>query len=87
VSTRAFADALAAADLLVDHRAEVTLAAGGAPLALQGFKVIDEARFKALPDATFLHWRTQGWLGLVHSHLVSIGSWAGLVDRLADDSR
>jgi hypothetical protein len=40
--TRTFVDALVAADVLVDHRAEVTLAAGGAPLALQGFKVVDE---------------------------------------------
>lgn len=81
--TRAFVDALVAADLLVEHRAEVTLAAGGAPLALQGFKVVDEARFKALPDAVFLHWREQGWLPLVYSQLLSAGSWAGLVDRLA----
>lgn len=81
--TRAFVEALVTADLLVDHRAEVTLAAGGAPLALQGFKVVDEARFKALPDDVFLHWRAQGWLALVYSHLLSIGSWAGLVDRLA----
>ena len=47
--TRAFADALLTADLLVDQRAEASVAAGGAPLALQGFKVVDEARFKALP--------------------------------------
>ena len=80
--TRAFADALLSADLLVDQRAEANLAAGGS-LGLQGFKVVDEARFKALPDAVFLHWRAQGWLPLVYSHLLSLGSWAGLVDRLA----
>ena len=80
--TRAFVDALVTADVPVDHRAEVNLAAGGAPLALQGFKVVDETRFQALPDAVFLHWRARGWLPLVYSHLLSVGSWAGLVDRL-----
>lgn len=85
--TRAFADALVTADVLVDHRAEISLAGGGEPLALQGFKVVDEARLQALPDAVFLDWRARGWLPLVYSHLLSAGSWAALVDRLAAAGR
>jgi SapC len=49
---------------------------------LAGFKVIDEARFTKLPDATFMQWRRKGWLPLVYAHFFSIGAWSGLVDRM-----
>jgi hypothetical protein len=80
--TTAFAQAVRSAELLVEHRAGVTLH-DGRTLSLSGFQVIDEARFQALPDAEFLRWRRKGWLGLVYAHLASVGNWSALVDRCA----
>lgn len=77
-----FAAAVAAAELLVEHRAEVTLR-DGQRMSLAGFKVIDERRFGALPDETFLQWRRKGWLSLAYSHFFSIGAWSSLIDRVA----
>jgi hypothetical protein len=81
-ATAEFARALAAADLLVDNRADISLK-NGETLSLSGFKVIDEARFNRLPEEEFLRWRARGWLHIVSCHFISIGSWAGLVERLA----
>jgi hypothetical protein len=76
-----FARTVAEAQLLVDHRADVTLH-DGQRLSLSGFKVIDENRFAKLPDETFLQWRRKGWLPLVYSHFFSIGAWSSLIDRV-----
>jgi hypothetical protein len=78
--TREFGEAVAAADLLVENRADIALD-GGEKLTMSGFRVIDEKRFNALPDATFLEWRKRGWLPLVHCHLMSMGNWGGLIER------
>jgi len=85
-ATQAFVQAVAAADLLVDNRADVTLGSGER-LSLAGFKVIDEARFNALDGEVLLRWRGEGWLALVYAHLISISNWAGLVDRTAPAPR
>ncbi|MCI0431592.1 MAG: SapC family protein [Rhodospirillales bacterium] len=81
-ATRAFADAVVAAGLLVENRAQVVLRDGRA-LGVGGFRVIDEAKFNALPDETILDWRRKGWLALVYCHLISTSNWANLVDRAA----
>ncbi len=86
VYTLEFAKALAEAGLLVDNRADVTLA-DGQRLALSGFKVVDEARFNQLPDETFLRWRAKGWLALVYCHLVSINTWPTLVNQVSPAAR
>jgi hypothetical protein len=80
--TAQFIDALVKADLLVDHRADVTLASGE-KIGLTGFKIIDETKFNALPDAEFLRWRAQGWINPVVCHFISTGNWQTLVDRTA----
>jgi hypothetical protein len=80
--TAEFMKAVAAADLLIDNRADVTLN-DGRRLSLAGFQIIDEARFNALPDDDFLRWRAKGWLHLVYCHFISTGNWGGLVDRAA----
>lgn len=77
-----FGAALKAQNLLFEQRADVQTHSGER-LSLNGFQVVDEARFKQLPDAVFLEWRAKGWLPLVYAHLLSIGSWSGLIDRLA----
>jgi hypothetical protein len=82
IATRAFADAVQAAGLLVENRAQVTLKDGRA-LGLSGFRVIDEGKFNALPDETILDWRRKGWLPLIYCHLISTSNWANLVDRAA----
>lgn len=77
-----FARALAAHDLLVPNRADLSLISGE-KLSLDGFRVVDEARFNALPDGMFLDWRARGWLHLVYCHLMSMSNWGRLAD-LAD---
>lgn len=79
--TLEFARALADADLLIENRADITLA-DGQRLAMSGFKVIDEARFNKLPEAEFLRWRANGWLPLVYCHLLSINTWPSLIDQV-----
>lgn len=80
--TTEFMDAVVAAGLLVDKRADITLN-NGERLSLAGFKVIDEAVFNQLAVEEMMVWRERGWLGLVYAHLISVSSWSGLVDRLA----
>jgi len=75
--TLEFIDALLAQDLLVDNRANAVLA-GGERLTLGGFKVIDEEKFKALPEAVLKTWRDQGWLAWVYAHFFSLTGWNGL---------
>ena len=81
-ATRAFVQAAEAKGILVERRADVALERGDR-MALAGFRVIDETRFNALDDATFLEWRKNGWIGLVYCHLLSTAAWSGLVDRAA----
>ena len=81
--TKAFTEALKERDLLRDNRANIKMATGE-HLAITGFKVVDEAKFNALPDDVFLDWRRKGWLALVYCHLLSTGSWAELADQQAD---
>ncbi len=77
--TVAFGEALAAAELLVERRADISLQ-DGQKLSLTGFKVIDEARFNQLTGEQLVEWRAKGWLALVYSHLQSIENWAPLLD-------
>jgi hypothetical protein len=78
--TQEFANAVAAADLLIENRADISLNSGE-KISLSGFRVIDEKRFHALPDETFLNWRDRGWLPLVYCHLLSANNWGMLIDR------
>src|SRR5690606_41044837 len=84
--TNEFVEALAKADLLVDNRADVSLATGQ-KLSLAGFKVIDEAKFNQLPSEEFLRWRERGWLHLVYCHFISMSNWAGLIDLTAEQGK
>ena len=81
-ATRVMVDALDGKGLLVERRADVALD-GGDRLALSGFRVVDEAKFNAVDDATIVDWRRRGWLGAIYAHLLSAGAWAGLVERAA----
>ncbi|MGC8625678.1 MAG: SapC family protein [Phycisphaerae bacterium] len=52
------------------------------PLALRGFFAIDEAKLNALNDTQIIELYRQGFLGLIHAHLISLGNIARLELRL-----
>lgn len=81
-ATRAFADALVAAELLVDRRADVQLP-DGRTLGLEGFQIVDADKVAALPDETVVEWHRNGWLALVHHHLASLDRFPSLLARRA----
>ena len=45
---------------------------------LRGFRIVDEAKFNALPDEVILEYRQKNWLSAIISHLVSIQNLAAL---------
>lgn len=79
--TRAWIDALQAADLLVEHQAAITFGDAKKPFTFTGFQVIDWERFHALPDAVFLDWRQHGWLAPAYLHQFSTLNWDRLLQR------
>jgi hypothetical protein len=83
--TRAFAAAIAAAQLLIERKAEVTLS-NGEHLSLDGFRVIDEQKFNALPESTFLEWRARGWLAPIYFHLQSLANLVNLVEWASEEA-
>ena len=71
---RTIGEAVAAAGLLATRRVDIRLA-NGQTLSLDGFRIIDETKFLALPDETFLAWRKNNWLGLIYAHMLSMRRW------------
>lgn len=84
-ATHAFSAAVAEAQLLIERKAEVTLA-NGEHLSLDGFRIIDEQKFNALPEATFLDWRNRGWLAPVYFHLQSLANLVNLVEWASEET-
>lgn len=78
LQTRAFAEAITARDLLVDQHADAELLSGRR-MRLSGFKVVDRAKFEALPDDVVLEWHRKGWLALLHFHFASLERFADLM--------
>lgn len=83
--TRTFAAALQEHNLLVTKSAEVTYADAGKAL-VTGFRVIEEAAFRALSKEVIAAFHANSWLDLIVLHLASQLSWQGLID-LAAQSR
>lgn len=79
--TERFAARLEAAGLLMEAAARADLV-DGRKLALQGFMVVDEPKFRALPEATIKEWFASGELGLVYAHLMSLSNLLDLARRL-----
>jgi len=71
---QALGKALQGADVLVAKRIDIQRT-DGTGVSLDGFQVVDEARFDALPDDVFLEWRRRRLLGLVYAHLMSMRRW------------
>jgi hypothetical protein len=78
--TERFMQRLAAAGLLMEANAQANLS-DGRGLTLKGFWIVDEARFRALPDATVKEWFVSGELGLIYAHLSSLGNLLELLRR------
>jgi hypothetical protein len=78
--TEAFVQRLEAAGLMMEASAKANLNDGRC-LSLEGFWIVDEARFRALPDATLKEWFASGEIGLVYAHLLSLGNLLELLRR------
>ncbi|MDQ0506626.1 SapC family protein [Xanthobacter agilis] len=78
--TRAFTAALRAQDLLVERAARINRPDGGEQV-VQGFRLIDEAVFRALPKDVVADFHAKGWLDLIVLHLASQTSWLALLER------
>ncbi|HLJ63876.1 MAG TPA: SapC family protein, partial [Stellaceae bacterium] len=74
-----FCTALDQAGLLVPNQAVINFTTGGRAQ-LQGFRVIDAAKFDALADSVILEWRKRGWLMAIYAHFLSMQRWARIVD-------
>jgi len=78
--TQAFVDAIAKHSLLEAKEIRLDLPKGKQQL-LTGLRIIDEAKFTALPDEEFLNWRRQGWVAAVYWHWASMDNFRRLVAR------
>jgi len=83
LQTQEFGKVLAAADLLVDRTAEITVK-GGQRITFSGFRIVDEAKFNQLPEKTFMEWRQKGYLAGVYAHLFSGLHW-GTITRMVNE--
>lgn len=82
VKTGQFAQRLAELGLLVDRSIDFQL--NGERLSVNGFKVVDEARLRALPPDTIQELFASGALGWVHAHLLSLNTTNKLGARLSE---
>ena len=80
--TRTFTARLAELDLLQPLQADATLP-DGTTLTVEGFRVVDEERLRALPDAEVLALHRSGMLMLVHLHRASLARMRHLVELKA----
>lgn len=81
--TKAFVQRLAAANILMEANAKADLP-DGRSFVWRGFWVVDEKRFRELPEATLKEWFSSGELGLVYAHLLSVGNLGELLRRQTD---
>ncbi|TCT01652.1 SapC family protein [Aquabacter spiritensis] len=79
IRTQAFAQALKANGLLEERSAQVSYADAGKAV-VQGFQVVNEAAFRALPGPVVVEFHAKGWLDLIVLHLASQLSWQLLLD-------
>jgi hypothetical protein len=75
--TRRFGEWLEKNDMLEGKLARAELG-NGQTLTLQGFRLLNPERLRALDDARVLELHKRGWLPLMHFHLQSLQNWAFL---------
>jgi hypothetical protein len=78
--TRTFMKRLADANLLMEASAKADFP-DGRSMTWRGFWIVDENRFRALPEATVKEWFASGELGLLYAHLLSLGNLSELLSR------
>ena len=78
--TKSFMQRLAAAKLLMEANAKADLP-DGRSFVWRGFWIVDETRFRDLPEATLKEWFASGELGLIYAHLLSLGNLGELLRR------
>ena len=78
--TQGFVEAVAKHELLDTKEIRLELADGKHQL-LTGLRIVDEAKFNALPDDVFLEWRKNGWVAAVYWHWASMDNFRRLVQR------
>jgi hypothetical protein len=78
--TRSFMERLSAANLLMEANAKADLV-DGRSFTWRGFWIVDEARFRELPEDTLKDWFKTGELGLIYAHLLSLGNLSDLLRR------
>ena len=81
-ATGEFMRALQSKELLIDRRADATLP-DGRKLGLDGFQIVDAAKFARLDAGTVVEWHVKGWLALIHFHLASLDRFTDLLARQA----
>ncbi len=81
--TRTFMSRLAAANILTEGNAKADFT-DGRSLTWRGFWVVDEKRFRELPEATLKDWFATGELGLIYAHLLSLGNLTDLMRRYTE---
>lgn len=77
--TVAFGRALAEAKVLEPYRADFRLS-DGSQHQVNGFYVVDEKAYRALPATTLADWHAKGWIDFVTLHLASRQSFRNLLD-------
>ena len=80
--TRTFMKRLADSKLLMEASAKADFP-DGRSMTWRGFWIVDENRFRALPEATVKEWFASGELGLLYAHLLSLGNLSELLSRHA----
>ncbi|WP_137389839.1 SapC family protein [Rhodoligotrophos defluvii] len=90
--TDAYGKAMVHADLLAAKRADFKLP-GNRNLKLDGFRVVDDQKFRDLSESMLPEWHRKGWLTFTSLHLVSRQNWNILAElfiaraKAADEAR
>jgi hypothetical protein len=79
-NSRTFIAALNEQDLLIERSADMTLP-DGKKVAMRGFRVVDSAKLRELPDDLVQDWWKKGWLGWISCHLLSLSNFGRLYYR------
>jgi len=85
-STHEFSMVIKGAQIFEEYSANIEFKSGE-KMTLGPFQVVNEEKFNALEDQTFLDWRAKGWLAPVYFHLAAFHNWAGLVNRTGGANR
>ncbi|MDD3445681.1 MAG: SapC family protein [Zavarzinia sp.] len=81
IATRAFGQALVEHDLLIPRNVDLQ-DRKGRRLSMGGFQVVNEEKYRALPDDLLLDWTKRGFITAIIAHFISLRRWPLLVERL-----